>query len=436
MRVLFVGAHPDDIEIGAGALAARLIRCGEDVRFLILTTHPQNGTEREAEARSAAAVLGLPGDSLRFGGFVDGELSAHAAEVALVRALYTSEDWRPDVVVAHTSQDSHNDHVAANAIARAAFRSAVLLFFSIHVSAELHRFTPQFYSSVGPDLDELKARALAQHESQRATIDRSDLKAYEIERARSAHLDRAEAFEVEFQSGAPKAVVDAVAAYNDSSFHSVWSRVLGTDTLYILHEDFQNYPIDSHEAQGRAELRNAFSQKWIWPPASLFPVVEEFSSDPRCLDILRSSTVLIAGGAVSNTVYRNTFIRMPGIDWVIEFETPSRSDAFVMRRSSGERLFTESDTYGLVRELAVLTFVRNPFVATKWLISCAGAHGSGTRSLLRFLANPEGSPDLMSVVETGLQHNGIQIVVNVDPRTMMPVSAAREPSIILHVIPG
>lgn len=431
MKVLFVGAHPDDIEIGAGALAARLIRCGEDVRFLILTTHPLDGNSREAEAKSAAAVLGLESDCLRFAGFADGELSAHAAEVAHVRGLYASDDWRPDVVVAHTSQDSHNDHVAANAIARAAFRSAVLLFYSIHVSAELHRFTPQFYSAIGPELDELKAHALAQHESQRSTIHRSDLKAYEVERARPARLDRAEAFEVEFQSGAPKAIVDGVAAYNDSSFHSVWCRLLGTDTLYILHEDFQNYPIDSHEAQGRAELRNAFSQHWIWPPASQFPVVEEFSSDPRCLDILRSSTVLIAGGAVSNSVYRNTFIRMPGIDWVIEFVTPSRADAFVMRRSSGERLFTESDAYGLVGELAVFTLTRNPFVPSKWLISCAGAHGCGTRSLLRFLANPQSSPDLLDAVELGFQRDGTQIVVNVDPRTMMPTSMAREPSMIL-----
>lgn len=427
MRILFVGAHPDDIEIGAGALAARLIRDGEDVRFLVLTTHPSDGAKREEEARASAAVLGLPPTALLFARFPDGQLSAYAPEVSSVRSLFLKDDWQPQVVIAHTSQDSHNDHVSANSVARAAFRSAVLLFYSVHVSAELHGFTPQFYCSVNGELAAIKSRALSEHRSQRFTIERSDLLSYEVERAQPTSLPRVEAFEVEFQSGAPGEVIDAISAYNDSAFHSLWSRILGTDTLYLLHEDFQNYPIDSFEAQGRAELRNAFSRKWIWPPARQFPVAEEFSNDPRSQDVLRSSTVLIAGGAVSNTVYRNTFIRMPGVDWVIEFETPSTADAFVMRRSTGERILTESDAYGLVSELSILTIMRNPFAVTKWLVSCAGAHGAGTRALLRLLAAPEVSPMLVDVMEQGFRQGGVQVVTKVDPRTMMPVAVVGDP---------
>ena len=36
-RFLFIGPHPDDIEIGAGATAAKLSSTGKVIRFLICT---------------------------------------------------------------------------------------------------------------------------------------------------------------------------------------------------------------------------------------------------------------------------------------------------------------------------------------------------------------------------------------------------------------
>ena len=71
-RFLFLGPHPDDIEIGAGATAAKLAAMGKQVTFLICTdgryglTHAPAGTTPEAlvairqkEARASAAVLGV-----------------------------------------------------------------------------------------------------------------------------------------------------------------------------------------------------------------------------------------------------------------------------------------------------------------------------------------------------------------------------------------
>ena len=66
-RYLFLGPHPDDIEIGAGATAAKLIAAGKQVCFLICTDgrfgleHAPTGTApedlialRQAEALSSA----------------------------------------------------------------------------------------------------------------------------------------------------------------------------------------------------------------------------------------------------------------------------------------------------------------------------------------------------------------------------------------------
>ncbi|MBR6571072.1 MAG: PIG-L family deacetylase, partial [Clostridia bacterium] len=84
-RFLFVGPHPDDIEIGAGATAARLAKAGKQVCFLICTDgrygDGQTGlrgdalaAERRQEAIRSAAVLGV--SDVRFlnlsdGGFYD-----------------------------------------------------------------------------------------------------------------------------------------------------------------------------------------------------------------------------------------------------------------------------------------------------------------------------------------------------------------------------
>ena len=71
-RYLFIGPHPDDIEIGAGASAAALAAAGKHVSFLICTdgryglenapagTTPEELIEiRKAESIAAAAVLGV-----------------------------------------------------------------------------------------------------------------------------------------------------------------------------------------------------------------------------------------------------------------------------------------------------------------------------------------------------------------------------------------
>ena len=55
-RVLAFGAHPDDLEVGAGGLLARLSRAGADVTLAIVSI-PNNTETRKAEAQAAADVL-------------------------------------------------------------------------------------------------------------------------------------------------------------------------------------------------------------------------------------------------------------------------------------------------------------------------------------------------------------------------------------------
>lgn len=120
-RYLFIGPHPDDIEIGAGATAAKLAAMGKTVCFLVCTDGrfgegnvPETGDAlaalRQREAIASAKVLGVT--DVRFLGFSDGGFyhpSDLTSEIAKVIG-----DFRPDMVFAPdpcVSAEGHADHL-------------------------------------------------------------------------------------------------------------------------------------------------------------------------------------------------------------------------------------------------------------------------------------------------------------------------------------
>lgn len=121
-RFLFLGPHPDDIEIGAGATAARFAAEGKEICFLICTDgrygtdeldmslQPEELAElRRWEARDSAAYLGVK--DLRFLDFCDGGFYSEedlCGEIARVIG-----DFQPDVIFApdpDVGSECHPDH--------------------------------------------------------------------------------------------------------------------------------------------------------------------------------------------------------------------------------------------------------------------------------------------------------------------------------------
>lgn len=123
-RALAVGAHPDDIEFGAGATLARWAAAGCEVSMLVATDgskgtwDPDAETDalvaaRRAEQRDAADALGATGEVVLLGR-VDGELVADRDATSEVAAAIRR--LRPDVVLGHdpwTRHRLHPDHRAA-----------------------------------------------------------------------------------------------------------------------------------------------------------------------------------------------------------------------------------------------------------------------------------------------------------------------------------
>lgn len=122
-EALFFGAHPDDIELSCGGLAALLAKHGHAVGLVDLT-RGELGTRgdtalREREAGAAARALGV--SSRECLGLPDGGLDRHdrAQLVAVVECL---RRHRPSLVVAPHRDDAHPDHVeTSHLVTRASY---------------------------------------------------------------------------------------------------------------------------------------------------------------------------------------------------------------------------------------------------------------------------------------------------------------------------
>jgi len=123
-RALAVGAHPDDIEFGAGATLARWAEDGCEVSLLVCTDGSKGTWDADAdipalvatrrdEARAAARQLGATGEVVLLDR-VDGEL-AHDRETTSAIARWIRV-LRPDVLLGHDPWKRyrlHPDHRAA-----------------------------------------------------------------------------------------------------------------------------------------------------------------------------------------------------------------------------------------------------------------------------------------------------------------------------------
>lgn len=122
-RYLFIGPHPDDIEIGAGATASKLVSMGKEVSFLIcldgrfgLTNAPEGTSPKELieirrqEALESAKVLGV--DDVHFLELQDG---GFYAERDLREAIATRVGiFKPDIMFApdpDVPNECHPDHI-------------------------------------------------------------------------------------------------------------------------------------------------------------------------------------------------------------------------------------------------------------------------------------------------------------------------------------
>lgn len=165
-RILALGAHFDDVELGCGGALAKHARAGDAVTLYVATRSGfGDGARSDAtalsEGRKAAAILGV---KLLEGGHETFSLRYEDAFVLELRDLV--DRLKPDTVYLPFTGDAHQDHRALARTALSAARHCPnLLMYRINWYDTESAFVPRHLVDVSATMD-LKLRALRAHASE------------------------------------------------------------------------------------------------------------------------------------------------------------------------------------------------------------------------------------------------------------------------------
>jgi LmbE family N-acetylglucosaminyl deacetylase len=129
LSVLAIGAHPDDIEIGAGGTLLTLAECqpGLRVRYVVLTGTAERQLESRAAARSFLPAADL---AIEVHDLPEGRLPAAWTQVKDTLESVAVAGL-PDLILAPSAADAHQDHRTIGEIISTVFRDQLCLSYEI-----------------------------------------------------------------------------------------------------------------------------------------------------------------------------------------------------------------------------------------------------------------------------------------------------------------
>lgn len=169
-RVLAFGAHPDDLEVGAGGLLARLAAQGAEVTMAVVSI-PSNTEVRRAEANAGAEAI----DADLF--VLYDEKPCRVEDIAMHELVRRFDnivgDVRPDLVITHSANDLHWDHGLVHKATVSALRRTPCDLLAFLSSPEMNahaRCVGECFADVTKSID-IKLDAIRCHSSQLAKFD-------------------------------------------------------------------------------------------------------------------------------------------------------------------------------------------------------------------------------------------------------------------------
>jgi len=193
-RILALGAHCDDIEIGAGGTLLSLAAAhpGMRVRAVVLTSTP----DRAAETRAALPQFVPDAElDLTIHELPDGRLPQHWGAVKDILES-VRRDTDPDLILAPSPTDAHQDHRLLGELVTTAFRDHLVLGYEIlKWDGDVGR--PGFYSPLSADRLARKIELLQKYypsQHGRSWFDEESFRALARLRGVECHSPYAEAF--------------------------------------------------------------------------------------------------------------------------------------------------------------------------------------------------------------------------------------------------
>lgn len=157
-RILAIGAHPDDVELGCGGL----LQQAEASRIVLMTNGSAGGNPevRLSEARKASTVLGAAFYALDF---ADTNIHLPQAICAIERQL---SDFNPTMILTMSSNDTHQDHRIVYEATVAAARKTPCTILSYMGPSSIKRSKPSWFVPLNEKQMRKKLEAIRVHKTQ------------------------------------------------------------------------------------------------------------------------------------------------------------------------------------------------------------------------------------------------------------------------------
>jgi LmbE family N-acetylglucosaminyl deacetylase len=191
-----IGAHPDDIELGCGALIADVV----DQTNVICVTLSDNQKNPDLlnlvdEYYASMEILGVKRENALLYDFTTRRFPAARQEILEVM-LDLKRKYHPEIVLVHTPQDIHQDHKTVTEEALRAFRGTTVLGFDVLRSS--YGFFPDFLVQVSEEAVSKKIQALQAYKTyiDKYYFDESIIHATAIRHGALAERPFAEGFDI------------------------------------------------------------------------------------------------------------------------------------------------------------------------------------------------------------------------------------------------
>ncbi len=168
-RILAIGPHPDDIELGCFGTLAKYKKEGSKIAHFIATCGGVGGAEqkRRDEALASAKLIDA---KVYFGELPDTAIPEGHPTISMLEAVIN--EFKPTCVIVNSPNDTHQDH---RAVARAAVSAArfVPLVMYYQTPSSNRQFMPNLYVDVTKTI-EVKTKATQIHKSQGENVYMAD----------------------------------------------------------------------------------------------------------------------------------------------------------------------------------------------------------------------------------------------------------------------
>lgn len=152
MRILAIGAHPDDIEFGVGGVLIKEGKAGSEIQVAVCTLG-ESGTSGTPESRKAEAVEAAKfyNAEVKFLDMLDSHMTNVPEQAFKIARLI--REFKPNIVIAPSlMQNQHPDHLVAGQISYSACRFA--RYGGLHELKDLppHKIDSLYYYAIHAEL--------------------------------------------------------------------------------------------------------------------------------------------------------------------------------------------------------------------------------------------------------------------------------------------